>query len=107
NHSAEKWRFKPDRKSKARPVVGPKRGGGTHSVSPRGEIGGGRHVAALQAALGGQGAGIARGGLKGMGAGGRTLRAPGGTFTPKDPVKGGDKFQCCIHPWMRLTVRKR
>jgi hypothetical protein len=30
---------------------------------------------------------------------------PGGTAT--DPVEGSEKYQCCIHPWMRLTVNAR
>jgi hypothetical protein len=32
---------------------------------------------------------------------------PGGTYHEEDPLAAGEtaKFQCCIHPWMRLEVQ--
>jgi hypothetical protein len=32
--------------------------------------------------------------------------APGGTYREEEPLESGTtaKFQCCIHPWMRLEV---
>jgi hypothetical protein len=30
--------------------------------------------------------------------------APGGTFNEDIEEEGDEKYQCCIHPWMRLTV---
>jgi len=31
--------------------------------------------------------------------------APGGTYRQQAPTSGTAKFQCCIHPWMRLETR--
>jgi hypothetical protein len=33
--------------------------------------------------------------------------AAGGTFTEDIEEEGEEKYQCCIHPWMRLTVNVR
>jgi plastocyanin len=33
--------------------------------------------------------------------------APGGTYTEEVDKKGTLKFQCCIHPWMRLEASSR
>jgi plastocyanin len=33
--------------------------------------------------------------------------APGGTFTVAENEAGVENYQCCIHPWMRTTVRVR
>ena len=30
--------------------------------------------------------------------------APGGTFTETEDEEGDEKYQCCIHPWMRLNL---
>ena len=30
--------------------------------------------------------------------------APGGTFTETEDEEGDEKYQCCIHPWMRLDL---
>lgn len=32
---------------------------------------------------------------------------PGGTFTVNEDDAGVEHYQCCIHPWMRTTVRIR
>ena len=32
---------------------------------------------------------------------------PGGTFTVTEAEAGVELYQCCIHPWMRTTVRVR
>jgi plastocyanin len=32
---------------------------------------------------------------------------PGGTFTVTESEAGVELYQCCIHPWMRTTVRVR
>ncbi|HEX5832031.1 MAG TPA: hypothetical protein VFY16_13705 [Gemmatimonadaceae bacterium] len=32
---------------------------------------------------------------------------PGGTFTVAEEETGVELYQCCIHPWMRTTVRVR
>lgn len=33
--------------------------------------------------------------------------APGGRFTVTESEAGVETYQCCIHPWMRATVRVR
>jgi plastocyanin len=33
--------------------------------------------------------------------------APGGRFTVTESEAGVETYQCCIHPWMRTTVRVR
>ena len=30
--------------------------------------------------------------------------APGGTFTETEDEEGDEKYQCCLHPWMRLNL---
>ena len=30
--------------------------------------------------------------------------APGQTFTETEDEEGDEKYQCCIHPWMRLDL---
>jgi plastocyanin len=35
------------------------------------------------------------------------LVAPGGRFTVTESEAGVENYQCCIHPWMRATVRVR
>ena len=30
--------------------------------------------------------------------------SPGGTFTETEDEEGNEKYQCCIHPWMRLDL---
>ncbi|HMF93531.1 MAG TPA: hypothetical protein VKE96_04520 [Vicinamibacterales bacterium] len=98
---AEKWRFNPDQMSEPRNIVAQNRGGETHSFTKVAKFGGGQ-VPVLNALSG------------------NPVPAPeclaasvGATFIPsggshaENGVMGGDKFQCCIHPWMRTTVRKR
>lgn len=99
--AAEKWRFNPDRMSEPRDIVAHNRGGETHSFTKVAKFGGG--VVDVLNTLSGN-----------------TELAPecfqpsvGGTFVGPGQdlnvagVKGGDQYQCCIHPWMRTTVRKR
>ncbi|HJZ77475.1 MAG TPA: hypothetical protein VKE51_37355 [Vicinamibacterales bacterium] len=99
---AEEWRFNPDRMSEPRPIVAHNRGGETHSFTRVAKFGGGQ-VPVLNTLSGND-----------------KFLAPecfdkkvGGTFIGPghdlnvDSVQGGDQFQCCIHPWMRTTVRNR
>jgi hypothetical protein len=98
---AEKWRFNPDRMSEPKPIVAHNRGGETHSFTKVANFGGGQ-VDVLNA-------------LSGNPDPAPECFSPsvGGTFVgPGQDLKvpnvaGGDKYQCCIHPWMRTTVRKR
>ena len=34
-----------------------------------------------------------------------TMLAPGAALTVEDLQPGTHNFQCCIHPWMRTTVK--
>jgi len=33
--------------------------------------------------------------------------APGGTYSDEVEEEGSEHYQCCIHPWMRMTVNAR
>ena len=102
HQSAEKWRFNPDRMSEPRNVVAQNRGGETHTFTRVAAFGGG--VVPLLNDLSGNPVPAAEciDGAKF----GASVVPPGGKL-PVNNVVGGDKFQCCIHPWMRTTVRKR
>jgi hypothetical protein len=97
---AEKWRFNPDRMSEPRNIVAQNRGGETHSFTKVAKFGGGQ-VDVLNALSGNP-----------VPAAECVSPSVNATFVPPgqhlnvDGVVGGDKFQCCSHPWMRTTVRK-
>jgi hypothetical protein len=96
---AEKWRFNPDKMSEPRNIVAHNRGGETHSFTKVAKFGGGQ-VDVLNA-LSGNPVPAAECVSPSVGA---TFVGPGQDLKV-DGVAGGDKFQCCIHPWMRTTVR--
>jgi hypothetical protein len=100
--SAEQWRFNPDRMSEPRRIVAQNRGGETHTFTRVAAFGGG--VVGLLNDLSGNPdpAPECKDGAK-FGA----SVVPPGASLPVNSVAGGDKFQCCIHPWMRTTVRNR
>jgi len=101
---ARKWRFNPDEVSQPRNLIAHNRGGETHTFTPVAEFGGG--IVPLLNDLSGT-----------------PVVAPEcadqATFNATAIPAGGDsnefvlrrgqtaKFQCCIHPWMRTTVRGR
>jgi hypothetical protein len=98
--TAEKWRFNPTSTDDTR-VMARNRGGETHTFTPVAKFGGGiipglnalsgNPVEAPECADGAKfGASVVL-----AGASSKTITA-----------KPGDRFQCCIHPWMRLTVTK-
>jgi len=104
HQSAEKWRFNPDRISEPRNLVAHNRGGETHTFTPVKEFGGG--VVPLLNDLSGNpkvapecadpaqfGASVVPPGQNS-----KEFKASAGSPT---------RFQCCIHPWMRTTVRNR
>ncbi|HKB09415.1 MAG TPA: hypothetical protein VKD69_02135 [Vicinamibacterales bacterium] len=98
---AEKWRFNPDRMSEPRNIVAHNRGGERHSFTKVAKFGGGQ-IDGLNALSGNP-----------VPAPECLLPSVNPTFVDPgqdlkvDGVKGGDRFQCCIHPWMRTTVRSR
>jgi hypothetical protein len=96
---AEKWRFNPDRMSEPRNIVAHNRGGETHSFTKVVEFGGGQ-IDVLNA-LSGNAVPAPECLADSVNA---TFVGPGQDLKV-DGVLGGDKYQCCIHPWMRTTVR--
>ena len=98
---AEKWRFNPDRMSEPANIVAHNRGGEAHTFTKVAEFGGGQ-VDVLNV-LSGNPHVAPECVLPSVGA---TFLKPGQDLKV-DGVSGGDKYQCCIHPWMRTTVRAR
>src|SRR5215470_2594639 len=94
---AEKWRFNPDQMSEPRNIVAQNRGGETHSFTKVKQFGGGQ-VDVLNA-LSGNPVPAPECLLPSVGP---TFLGPGESHAVGG-VMGGDKFQCCIHPWMRTT----
>jgi hypothetical protein len=87
--------------SEPRNIVAHNRGGETHSFTKVANFGGGQ-VDVLNA-LSGNTKLAPECFLPSVGP---TFIGPGQDLKV-DGVAGGDKYQCCIHPWMRTTVRKR
>jgi len=104
--SVDQWRFKPDEMSNARPIVAHKRGGETHTFTRVAKFADGSIAPPLNDLLGKGPEDIAPECIADATGAQNTFVPSGGDLTVKD-VKGGDKFQCCIHPWMRTTVRRR
>jgi hypothetical protein len=95
--SVDKWRFNPDRVDDPRTLVPRNRGGEGHTFTRVAQFGG-SVVPVLNQLLGNPAVPQECSTAK--------IIDPG---TSGDAVQAqaGDKFQCCIHPWMRTTVRKR
>src|SRR5689334_10558484 len=94
--SVDKWRFNPDRVSEARDVVAMNRGGETHTFTRVEEFADGSIAPPLENLLGNPA-------IAPECAAAVPLR-PGATQKePFDPTQS-NKFQCCIHPWMRTTI---
>jgi hypothetical protein len=100
--SAEKWRFNPDKLDEPRTLVPRNRGGETHTFTRVAAFGGG--IIPLLNDLSGNPKPAAEC-LDAAKFNASAIPA-GGSLDPI-AAKSGDKFQCCIHPWMRTTVRKR
>ena len=99
----EKWRFNNERTDADRAVNAKNEGGETHTFTPVARFGGGfipdlnmgeAPVPECAAVVGGN-----------------VVPAPGVVFTPAGGrtanialASGTNRFQCCIHPWMRSTV---
>ena len=99
-HVAEKWRFNPTLTNDTR-LVARNRGGETHTFTPVTTFGGGVNPG-LNALSGNpvEAAECADAAKFGASA------VPPGMTSATITAKPGDHFQCCIHPWMRLTVTK-
>ncbi len=99
--TAEKWRFNPSSTNDTR-LLARNRGGETHTFTPVATFGGG--VVDVLNALSGNPV-PAPECLDGATFGASVV--PAGMSAKKTvTAKAGDHFQCCIHPWMRLTVTK-
>jgi len=103
------WKFNPAGEGNAK--VGQKaqvenRGGETHTFTPVAKFGGG-FVGLLNA---GQApveecARIATDGSLVPALGALTTSIPPGGKLEGEPLKDDQRYQCCIHPWMRLTIK--
>ena len=98
--SAEKWRFNPTTTDDTL-LVARNRGGETHTFTPVAKFGGGV-VPGLNALSGNPD--VAPECANGAKFGASIV--PPGVTSKTIAAKPGDHFQCCIHPWMRLTVTK-
>jgi hypothetical protein len=98
--TAEKWRFNPTRTDDTR-LVARNRGGETHTFTPVVEFGGG--VVPVLNDLSGN-PDVAPECADGAKFGASVVLS--GATSKAITAKPGDHFQCCIHPWMRLTVTK-
>jgi hypothetical protein len=113
DHSVGAWRFAPAALSTGKGAVLHLRnlGGETHTFTQVQNFGGG-FVAPLNAAAGTpvpapECAQIVDGNLIPQPPSINNLFIPAGTMAQGPRLKPGKvtKFQCCIHPWMRMTVR--
>jgi len=97
---AEKWRFNPSSTNDTS-LMARNRGGETHTFTPVAKFGGG--VNDVLNGLSGNPVPAAEC-LDGAKFGASVV--PSGATSKTVTAKAGDHFQCCIHPWMRLTVTK-
>jgi hypothetical protein len=88
------------------------RGGETHTFTKVARFGGG-FVAGLNTASGNPQAAPecattnADGSLTPVPANAQNVRVPAGSQVPAPTITQTGNFQCCIHPWMRLTITVR
>ena len=104
--SVDQWRFNNDRISNPKPIVAQNRGGETHTFTRVANFADGSIAPPLNDLLGKGPEDIAPECIADA-TGDQLTFIPSGGHKNVNDVKGGDKFQCCIHPWMRTTVRKR
>ncbi len=112
DQSVGAWRFSPDEfeVKEGRTLVLVSRAGETHTFTRVAEFGGG-FVAGLNALSGNptprpECARILPGGdLAPQPPSANNIFVPAGATVSGPTVSGEAKFQCCIHPWMRTTVR--
>jgi hypothetical protein len=97
---AEKWRFNPTSTDDTQ-LVARNRGGETHTFTPVATFGGGV-VPGLNVLSGNP---IEAPECLDNAKFGASV-VPSGATSKTITAKPGDHFQCCIHPWMRVTVTK-
>jgi hypothetical protein len=105
--SVDEWRFNNDHISNPKPIVAQNRGGETHTFTRVANFGDGSIAPPLNDLLHKTAKDIAPECITDITTGHFSTFVPSGTSANVNDVKGGDKFQCCIHPWMRTSVRKR
>ena len=114
--SAEGWEFDPDRDHEhaGRPAFGRNEGGEAHTFTPVQKFGGGfvevlnvgqAPIPECVALRGGQPIPVGDGTFVPSTAAINTLVPAGDNGGRQTLKKGVNKFQCCIHPWMRTTIQ--
>ena len=98
---AEKWRFNPSSTNDTS-LLPRNRGGETHTFTPVAKFGGG--VVPVLNTLSGNPVEAPE--CADPTQFGPSVLPSGATAKKTITAKPGDHFQCCIHPWMRLTVTK-
>lgn len=113
--SVNAWKYDPDHRDvkNGETATLVNRGGETHTFTHVAHFGGG-FVASLNQASGNpvpapECATVnADGSLTPVAPNAQNVRVPGGTQQPAPAIAAGTQlYQCCIHPWMRITVTRR
>jgi len=101
HHSIGAWHFAPPEVSMrvGQMLVATNRGGETHTFTEVEEFGGG--IVPLLNQL----TGLTSVAPECRQLAGGDFLAPGASFSEKEEDAGVEKYQCCIHPWMRAEVR--
>jgi len=101
HHSIGAWHFAPPEVSMrvGQMLVATNRGGEAHTFTEVEEFGGG--IIPLLNQL----TGLTSVAPECRQLAGGDFLAPGASFSEKEEDAGVEKYQCCIHPWMRAEVR--
>jgi plastocyanin len=101
HHSIGAWHFAPPEVTMrvGQTLVATNRGGETHTFTEVEEFGGG--IVPLLNQL----TGVTNVAPECSQLTGGDFIAPGASFSEKEEDAGVEKYQCCIHPWMRAEVR--
>ena len=101
HHSIGAWHFAPPEVTMrvGQTLVATNRGGETHTFTEVEEFGGG--IVPLLNQL----TGVTNVAPECSQLTGGDFVAPGASFSEKEEDAGVEKYQCCIHPWMRAEVR--
>jgi plastocyanin len=101
HHSIGAWHFAPPEVTMrvGQTLVATNHGGETHTFTEVEEFGGG--IVPLLNQL----TGVTNVAPECSQLSGPDFLAPGASFSEKEEDAGVEKYQCCIHPWMRAEVR--